>query len=211
MSKITCGNGREINSSRQVHSRRTPGRIGSMTVQILPTDAQSAAPRRRCFLRSVHCLLGTDFSELSMSLKAPRLLGMTPLMDDASHATQRCECGAVEGVRPQRAESRQSGAESITAALLAFEPRIERCLRERRGSMKVDSCSLGAADPAPAAHQRPFGEQRRLDRQDIVTRHVLRATGRNGGERKTFMNCKVLSSNRYGDDCADVTCSLCDR
>jgi hypothetical protein len=68
-----------------------------------------------------------------------------------------------------------SGAKSVTAALLAFEPCVERYLRERRGSMKVDSCSPGAADPAPAAHQRRFGEQRRLDRQDVVARHVLRA------------------------------------
>ena len=76
---------------------------------------------------------------------------------------------------PQRAESRQSGAESVTAAPLALRPCVERDLRERRGGMKVDSCSPCAADPASAANQRPLGEQRRFDRQDVVTRHVLRA------------------------------------
>ena len=98
--------------------------------------------------------LGAPFRTIIASGRSMRL----------SCGLKRCECGAVEGVPPQKAESRQSGAELVTAAPLAFEPCVERYLRERRGSMKVDLCSPGAADPAPAAHQRRFGEQRRLDR-----------------------------------------------
>ena len=63
----------------------------------------------------------------------------------------------------QKANDAPSGAELVTTALLPFEPCVERDLRVRRGSMKVDSGSLGAADPAPAAHQRRFGEQRWFD------------------------------------------------
>jgi hypothetical protein len=83
-----------------------------------------------------------------------------------SHGLKVANGGSAEGVprKEPSAESRQSGAESVTAAPLAFEPCVERYLRERRGSIKVDSCSPGAADPAPAAHQRRFGEQRGLDR-----------------------------------------------
>src|ERR1700728_5452476 len=95
--------------------------------------------------------------------------------DDAYRADLALRIRRGRRSPPQRAESRQLGAESVTAAPLAFEPCVERYLRERRRSMKVDSCSPGAADPAPAAHQRRFGEQRRLDRQDVVARHVLRA------------------------------------
>src|ERR1700722_1830959 len=95
--------------------------------------------------------------------------------DDAYRADLALRIRRGRRSAPQRAESRQSGAESVTAAPLAFEPCVERDLREPRGSMKVDTCSPDVADPAPSAHQRRFGEQRRLDREGVVTRHVLRA------------------------------------
>jgi hypothetical protein len=114
-------------------------------------------------------------SALRATWNAPK---RSPAGDRGSHAMSKVFADSALRMRrgrgaPQRPESGQSDAEPVTAAPLAFEPCIERCLRERRRSMKVDSCSLGAADPAPATHQRRFREQRRLDRQDIVARHVL--------------------------------------
>jgi hypothetical protein len=72
---------------------------------------------------------------------------------------------SADATRPRRRPSKKandvsSGTELVTTTALALEPCVECNLRQGRRKMEVDPRSLGAADAAPAAHQRPFGKQR---------------------------------------------------
>ena len=95
---------------------------------------------------------------------------MTPIAP-----TQRCECGAVEGAPPQKAESRQSGAESVTAAPLAFEPCVAALSARAAGKHEGQFVFARRCRSGPSGAPVIIRRTASLDRQDVVARHVLRA------------------------------------
>ncbi len=69
----------------------------------------------------------------------------------------------------------RSGPELVSSTPLAIEPFLELDLRDAPGRVQVDSLAPRAPDATPAAHNRQILEERRFDRQDIKSSHVLRA------------------------------------
>ena len=68
-----------------------------------------------------------------------------------------------------------SGSELVSAAPLAIEPFRELDLRDSPRRVQVDPFAPRAANATPAAHKRQILEERRFDRQDVKSRHVLGA------------------------------------
>jgi len=69
----------------------------------------------------------------------------------------------------------RSGPEPVSSTPLAIEPFLELDLRDAPGRVQVDPLSPRAPDATPASHERQILEERRFDRQDIKSSHVLRA------------------------------------
>src|SRR5208282_5964668 len=69
----------------------------------------------------------------------------------------------------------RSGSELVSAAPLAIEPFRELDLRDSPRRVQVDPLTHRAPDATPAPHERQILEERRFDRQDIKSRHVLSA------------------------------------
>jgi len=65
--------------------------------------------------------------------------------------------------------------ELVSSAHLAIEPFFELDLRDRPGRVQLDSLAPSASDATPPAHKRQVLEERRFDRQDVKSRHVLGA------------------------------------
>ena len=86
-------------------------------------------------------------------------------------AANGLECRSGSG----SAVDRQSGPELVSAAPLSVEPFLELDLRDPSGRVQVDPLAPSAPDAAPPAHKRQIVEERRFDRQDIKSRHVLGA------------------------------------
>jgi hypothetical protein len=68
-----------------------------------------------------------------------------------------------------------SGAELVSAALLAIEPFLELDPRDPLGRVQVDPLTLRVPDATPLAHHREILEERRFDREDVKPGHVLSA------------------------------------
>ncbi len=64
-------------------------------------------------------------------------------------------------------------SELVSAAPLAIEPFLELDLRDWLGGVQVDALTPRAPDAAPTPHKRQILEERRFDRQDVKSRHVL--------------------------------------
>src|SRR5208282_1587875 len=69
----------------------------------------------------------------------------------------------------------RSGSELVSAAPLAIEPFRELDLRDSPRRVQVDPFAPRAANATPAAHKRQILEERRFDRQDVKSGHVLGA------------------------------------
>ena len=65
--------------------------------------------------------------------------------------------------------------EVVSAAPLTIEPFLELDLRDWPGRVQVDPLAPHAPDPTPTPHKRQILEERRFDRQDVKSRHVLGA------------------------------------
>ena len=68
-----------------------------------------------------------------------------------------------------------SGSELVSAAPLAIEPFLELDLRDPSRRVQVDPFAARAPDATPAAHKRQILKERRFDRQDVKSGHVLGA------------------------------------
>ena len=86
-----------------------------------------------------------------------------------------CGAPASRMCRHPKAGRLRSGAELVSAAPLAIEPFLELDLRDWPGRVQVDPLTRRAPDAAPPAHKRQILEERRFDRQDVKSRHVLGA------------------------------------
>ncbi len=78
-------------------------------------------------------------------------------------------------LRHPKAGRLRSGAELVSAAPLAIEPFLELDLRDRPGRVQVDPLTRQGPDPTPPTHQRQIIEERRFDREDVESGHVLGA------------------------------------
>jgi hypothetical protein len=63
----------------------------------------------------------------------------------------------------------------VSAAPFAIEPFLEFDLSDWPGRVQVDPFAPNAPDPTPTPDKRQILEERRFDRQDVKSRHVLRA------------------------------------
>src|SRR5208337_4490148 len=68
--------------------------------------------------------------------------------------------------------SSQSGPEHVAAAPLAAEALLQFHLGDWRRRVQVDPRPPCAADTPPAAYEGEILEEGRLDRQDVIARHV---------------------------------------
>src|SRR5271165_5553066 len=113
---------------------------------------------------------------------------------------------------PPEARSSQSGTEHVAAAPLAAEPLLEFDLGDWRRRVQVDPRPPCAADAPPATYQSEILEEGRLDRQDVIARHVSSAVDplehqnleerrvvRFLGHRPKLRRGKSLASNEYSE------------
>ena len=66
-------------------------------------------------------------------------------------------------------------SELVSAAPLPIQPFLELDLRDWLGGVQVDALTPRAPDAAPPSHKRQILEERRFDRQDVKSGHVLGA------------------------------------
>src|SRR5208282_511108 len=92
------------------------------------------------------------------------------------------ELWRAHAARPPRGTCRhpevgrlRSGPEPVSSTPLAIEPFLKLDLRDPPGRVQVDPLTPRAPDATPAAHKRQILEERRFDRQDVKSSHVLSA------------------------------------
>src|SRR5271157_6594719 len=107
--------------------------------------------------------------------------------------------------------SSQSGLEHVAAAPLAAEPLLQFDLGDWRRRVQVDPRPPCAADAPPAAYQSEILEEGRLDRQDVIARHVSSAVDplehQNLEERRVVRFLGHRPKLRRGKSLASNECS----
>src|SRR5208282_3485737 len=68
-----------------------------------------------------------------------------------------------------------SGPELVSAAPLAIEPFLELDLSDRPIRVQIDPLTPHTPDATPPSHKRQILEERRFDRQDVKSGHILGA------------------------------------
>src|SRR5271166_3087972 len=79
--------------------------------------------------------------------------------------------GRAPSLSPEERSS-GSGPEHVAAAPLTAEPLLQFDLGDWRRRVQVDPRLPSAADAPPAAYEGEILEESRLDRQDVIARHV---------------------------------------